>query len=400
MTDTPPPSPEPNSETASPGQPRPPINPAGTSSAPPPPPGYVPAVFVQEPSNKSAASKFLMYILAALLLFSVTLNVYLWGPVRQIAAALSATGLNERLYNPEVTPSTIPDRVVVVKIEGMIDGPTAEFARQAFYRLEQDPPKAVVLRIESGGGGVTASDQIWHAIQSFRAKHRDVPVVASFGGIAASGGYYIAAPCDYIFCERTGITGSIGVLAQVPGAGGLIEQIGLEMNMVIADNSPNKDDANNLFVQWKKDPEGGLLEDNLTDEGKAAMRVLKNLLNDAYDTFVGVVVEGRTAANSDITEEQLRAAATGGIFIGTEALDAKLVDEIGYLDEAIAYAADQAGLSGEPKVTYLDEATGFPLASLIGQRQGTDLTNVTGEEIRQLVDDATAVRLEYRTRLR
>lgn len=394
MTDANPPSPTGSAETQGPGQPRPPINPAGTSSAPPPPPGYIPAVFVQEPSGKSAASKFMMYILAVLLLFSVTLNVYLWGPVKQIAAALGSTGPTEKPYNAEFTPTGDNQRIVVVKIEGMIDGPTAEYARKTFYRLEQDPPAAVVLRVESGGGGVTASDQIWHAIKSFQAKHPNVPVVASFGGIAASGGYYIAAPCDYIFCERTGITGSIGVLAQVPGAGGMIEKIGLEMNMVIADESPNKDDANNLFIEWYDD------QGNLTPEGEASVAVLKNLLNDAYLTFLTVVEEGRMAADKTITKEDMAAAANGGIFIGEEALEAKLVDEIGYLDQAIAYAANKAGVSGEPKVSYYSESEGFKLSSLVGQEHGTNLTNVTGEDLRNLVDEATAVRLEYRTRLR
>ena len=158
--------------------------------------------------------------------------------------------MQEQLYNPTYEPVKHSDRVVVVEITGMIDAANAEFARQAFYKLEQDKPAAVVLRVESGGGGVTASDQIWHAIQSFRAAHPDVPFVASFGAVAASGGYYISAPADRIFCERTGITGSIGVLAQVPAAGGVIEKLGLEMNMVIADKSPNKDDANDFFVQW------------------------------------------------------------------------------------------------------------------------------------------------------
>jgi len=391
MTESNQPSP---GETQGPGQPRPPINPAGTSSAPPPPPGYIPAVFVQEPSGKSAASKFMMYILAVLLLFSVTVNVYLWGPVKQIAAALGATGPTERPYNADFTPTGDTQRIVVVKVEGMIDGPTAEYARKVFHQLEKDPPAAVVLRVESGGGGVTASDQIWHAIKSFQAKHKNVPVVASFGGIAASGGYYIAAPCDYIFCERTGITGSIGVLAQVPGAGGMIEKIGLEMNMVIADQSPNKDDANNLFIKWYDD------QGNLTPEGEASVSVLKNLLNDAYKTFLEVVEEGRIAANSKITKEDMAAAANGGIFIGEEALEAKLVDEIGYLDQAIAYAAKKAGVSGEPNVNYYSESEGFKLSSLVGQENGTNLTNVTGEDLRNLVDEATAVRLEYRTRLR
>ena len=378
---------ETNDPSAAPQQP---INPAGTSSAPPPPPGYVPAVYVQQPSASGGMNKIIIYILFVLLLVSVTLNVYLRGPINTIAKVLTETGPSEEAYAAQVTDEQDEDRVAVVVVAGTIDGPTAEYCRLAFGKLEQNPPKAVVLRVESGGGGVTASDQIWHYINNFKAKHPDVPVVASFGTVAASGGYYIAMPCDYIFHERTGITGSIGVLAQVPAFGGLIEQYGIEMNMVIADRSPEKDDANDLFIEWYDD------EGNLTEDGQEAVAVLGNLVNDAYETFFTVVKDGRTGMDSSITEEDMRAAATGAIFIGEEALDAKLVDQIGYLDEAIAYAASQAGMTGEPKVTVMHEPEGFSVLSLLAERDGVDMTNLTGSDLRDLVNDYGAVRLEYR----
>ncbi|MGB0766635.1 MAG: S49 family peptidase [Phycisphaeraceae bacterium] len=387
MSDTTPPD--------QPGSPRPPIDPTGTSTPPPPPPGYVPAVYVQHPSGSRGIGKFLTYILAVGLLISVVANIYLAGPINAIIYQLSLNAPPEQPYNPTFKPTGDSERVVVVEINGPIDSAMAEYARKAFYTLEEDKPAAVVLRVESGGGGVTASDQIWRAVKSFRAKHPEVPVVASFGSVAASGGYYIAAPADYIFCERTGITGSIGVLAQVPAMGGMIEKIGLEMNMVIANKSPNKDDANNLFVEWY-DEDGAL-----TEEGKQAVAVLENLVDDAYETFFTVVKEGRTAADNTITEAQLAAASNGAIFIGDEALDAKLVDAIGYLDEAIDYAATQAGLSGEPTVKLIKQPVpGLFSSGASRAEKGVNLGNVTGHELRQLVDDASAVRLEYRMRIR
>lgn len=379
------------SETNDPNAaPQPPINPAGTSSAPPPPPGYVPAVYVQQPSASGGMNKILIYILFVLLLVSVTLNVYLRGPIYTIAKVLTETGPSEKPYAAQVSDPESEDRVAVVVVSGTIDGPTAEYCRLAFDKLTQNPPKAVVLRVESGGGGVTASDQIWHYINNFKAEHPDVPVVASFGTVAASGGYYIAMPCDYIFHERTGITGSIGVLAQVPAFGGLIEKHGVEMNMVIAQESPEKDDANNLFIEWYDD------EGNLTPEGDEAVAVLSNLVNDAYETFFEVVKNGRTSMDASITEADMRAAATGAIFIGEEALDAKLVDQIGYLDEAIAYAWSQAKMSGDPEVTVMREPEGFGIRMLLGEREGADMTNLTGEDLRDLINDYAAVRLEYR----
>ena len=381
-----------NADTPQPteGSPQPPINPAGTSSAPPPPPGYVPAIYVQRAESGGGLNKLLIYILLVLLLFSITLNVYLRGPIKTIADVLTARGPQEEHYTYEVKDMQPEDRVAVVIVSGTIDGPTAEYCREAFAKLEQNPPMAVVLRVESGGGGVTASDQIWHYINNFKTKHPDVPVIASFGSVAASGGYYIAMPCDYIFNERTGITGSIGVLAQVPSFGGLVEMYGVEMNMVIANNSPNKDDANNLFVAWYDD------EGELTEEGSAAVAVLGNLVDDAYETFFTVVKDGRTRMDTAITEQDMRDASTGKIFIGQEALDAKLVDEIGYLDDAIAYAAAQAGMSGEPLVTVLRETSPSPIARVLGERKGVDLSDVSGGELRDIVDEFAAVRLEYR----
>ena len=241
---------------------------------------------------------------------------------------------------------------------------------------------------------MTASDQIWHAIMRFREVHKDVPIVASFGSVAASGGYYISTPADYIFCERTGITGSIGVLAELPAFGGLVEKFGVEMNMIIAQKSPNKADANDLFVQWYDD------EGEMTEEGKAAKKVLQNLVDDAYETFITVVKQGRMAADKSITAGELEAAATGEIYIGEEALDVKLVDEIGYLSDAVAHAAKLANITGKPNVTTLNQSVPGLLGSVMGSSTGVDLTNVTGQELRSLVDDATAVRLEYRMRIK
>jgi len=382
------------SETNDPNAaPQPPINPAGTSSAPPPPPGYVPAVYVQQPSASGGMNKILIYILFVLLLVSVTLNVYLRGPIYTIAKVLTETGPSEKPYAAQVSDELSEDRVAVVVVSGTIDGPTAEYCRLAFDKLTQNPPKAVVLRVESGGGGVTASDQIWHYIKNFRAEHPDIPVVASFGHVAASGGYYIAMPCDYIFHEATGITGSIGVLAQIPALGGFIKQHGIEMNMVIATRSQEKDDANNLFVEWY-DEQG-----ELTDAGQEAVTVLTNLVDRSYDTFFGVVKEGRTRMDSSITEEQLREVATGAIFYGEEAKAAGLVDQTGYLDEAIAYAASQAGMSGDPEVTVMREPVPSQLQQMLGLSQredGLDLGNITSDDLRELLEETTAVRLEYR----
>ena len=217
------------------------------------------------------------------------------------------------------------ERVVIVPLEGGIDDEMEDYVWRSFKALDKAPPEAIVLRINSGGGGVTASDQIWHTISQFKDKHPDTTIVASFGGVAASGGYYIATPAEYIFCEQTGITGSIGVIAQIPALETMINHLGVEMNTVVADGSDRKAVANNLFENWTN--ENG----ELTSAGEMNRDVLKNLLNSAWGRFVEVVDEGR----NDLDADAVRELASGDIFTAEEALQVKLIDDVGYLDDAV-----------------------------------------------------------------
>ena len=135
------------SSSDQPASPRQPIDPAGTSAPPPPPPGYVPAVYVQGHGAGKGVNKVLTYLLFVGLLVSVTLNIHLYGPVRTIAQAL-AGGLQEQQLDPEVKKSELDNRIVIVNISGTINGSTAAYATDAFYRLTKDKPAAVVLRVE------------------------------------------------------------------------------------------------------------------------------------------------------------------------------------------------------------------------------------------------------------
>ncbi len=240
---------------------------------------------------------------------SILANIYL-GADRVLR---SPPGASEATYRE----GTGEQRVVIVPVEGGIDDDMAKFVRRAFRALEKDLPAAIVLRVNSGGGGVTASDQIWHSINSFKQKHPDVAIVASFGGVAASGGYYIAAPTDYIFCEQTGITGSIGVMAQIPSVAGMIDKLGVEMNVVVADGSKDKAVANNLFENWK--------DSRATSPKRArpTRRCSRTCSTVPGTRFVEVVDEGRPT----LTTEEVKALATGDIFTAEQALDAKLIND-------------------------------------------------------------------------
>ena len=151
-----------------------------------------------------------------------------------------------------------------------------------------------------------------------------MPVIASFGGVAASGGYYVAAGTDRIFIEPTGFTGSIGVIAQVPTLQEAMSKLGVEWVTLVADGSPKKDNANNLYRDWTE----------------ADREVLSRLIDDAYRRFTEVVVAGRPG----LTEANVGAVADGSVYTGEAAVANGLVDAVGYLDDAVDSLAEELGV--------------------------------------------------------
>ena len=216
-------------------------------------------------------------------------------------------------------------------------------------------------------------------------RHRGI-MGASFGAVAASGGYYIAAGTDAIVCEPTGFTGSIGVIAQVPTLEGTMRILGVNWVTEVADGSPAKDHANNLYRTW--------------DDADRA--VLKNLINAAYDRFAEVVTQGR----APLDETNIADVATGAIYTADEALANGLVDQLGYLDDAIAEAETRAGLTpGDAQVTVVRQPGGPLWLELLAEREvapdtaraeALDLANLSPQKLRSFLDDLTEVRLAYR----
>jgi protease-4 len=189
--------------------------------------------------------------------------------------------------------------------------------------------KAVVLRIDSPGGDVTTSDVLYNEIAAFK-RRKNVPVVAAFMGVAASGAYYLASAADTIVAHPTTITGSIGVIAFHFSLSGLLEKIGVKATAL---KSGASKDSGSPFR-------------DLTD---ADRRIFEQLIGQFYDRFVGVVAEGR---KGKLSPEQVRGLADGRIFTAAQALEAKLVDRVGYLQDAIAEAESRAGLTASKVVMY------------------------------------------------
>lgn len=181
-----------------------------------------------------------------------------------------------------------------------------------------DDIKAVVLRINSGGGSAYASEQMWRAIQLLKKKK---PVVVSMSGMAASGGYYMSCGADYIVAEPTTLTGSIGIFGMIPDASELLtDKLGLHFDMVKTNKSSDFGAQGRAFN---------------ADEAN----VMQQYVNRGYRLFIS-----RVAAGRHISPEQVDRIGQGRVWTGSQALQIKLVDKLGTLDDAIAEAASRAKL--------------------------------------------------------
>ena len=316
---------------------RPEVNPAGAVAPPPPPPGYYPPPYAPPKKGGGVLSRLFTSLLTTVLIVSLIANVYMGVILKGMMA-----GPSESTY-AEGDPQ---QRIVILPVEGLIDEDAYYFVRDSLKALRKNPPKAVVLRVDSGGGYVAPSDRIWNDIVNFK-KDTDIPVIASFGSMAASGGYYIAAPADVIVAEPTTITGSIGVIAQAFTFERLLDKIGVTPK-VIASSKSTKKDMLNPMREWTAE-----------DEDK-----LRSILDDAYARFVYVVHEGRQDV---LSEAQVRALATGEVFTAEIAHERKLVDELGYLDHAIEVAKTKAGIAADvtPQVTRMGRPAQFSVLGML-----------------------------------
>ena len=227
------------------------------------------------------------------------------------------------LFFPDIDLST-DDRIGLIRVEGVIlDSQTTIGELKRFS--ENPSVKAIVIRIDSPGGGVVPSQEIHDAVKRVRSKNNKA-VIASMGSVAASGGYYIAAATDRIVANPGTLTGSIGVIMETANVEGLLQKIGVE-GIVI--KSGKYKDVGSPLRKMSADERG----------------LLQAVMDDVHKQFIEAVAEGRSL--------ELRAAqvlADGRIFTGRQAKEAKLVDELGDLEDAIQLAAEVVGIEGEPKV--------------------------------------------------
>jgi protease-4 len=215
------------------------------------------------------------------------------------------------------------DKVGVVEVKGVIS--ESDDVVEALKSFEKSPSvRAVVVRIESPGGGVAPSQEIYDAIRQLR---EEKPVVASMGGVAASGGYYVASACDTIVANPGTLTGSIGVIMELGHVEGLLPKLGVQPEIIKA--GAYKDMGS--IVRPMTDAERGLFQE---------------MIDSVHTQFITAVAAGR-----GMDKDQVRAVADGRIFSGEQAKIAGLVDELGGFEDAIDLAAEKAGIEGEPRIT-------------------------------------------------
>ena len=214
-------------------------------------------------------------------------------------------------------------KVAVVEVQGVIvDADT--IVRELREHADNPAVRAVVLRVNSPGGVVAPTQEIFSAVQ--RVRQSGKPVVASLGSVAASGGYYVAVAADRIYANPGTLTGSIGVVMQMANIEGLLKKVGVEYVVVKA--GALKDVGN--------------FSRSMTAEER---RVLQALLDDVYSQFVGAVVEGRK-----LDERTVKGLADGRLYSGQQARALQMVDELGGFEEAILAAARLGGVPGRPKL--------------------------------------------------
>jgi protease-4 len=215
------------------------------------------------------------------------------------------------------------DRVALVKIEGLLVS-AEQIVEELNDYAEDGSIKAIVMRIDSPGGGVVVSQEIFNAVKN--AKKEGKKIVVSMGTVAASGGYYVAAAADKIVANPGTLTGSIGVKMEFANVEKLLEKIGVK----------------GMIVKAGEYKDIGSPFRDMTDQEK---KLLQDVIDDVHNQFIEAIAEGRKLPAADV-----RAIADGRIFTGRQALDLKLVDQMGDLADSIRIAGDLAGIKGKPKV--------------------------------------------------
>ncbi len=286
------------------------------------------------PPRRNGGRAVLTIVLLIFLGLSILLNLILL-----IVAASGSSSSTQTV----ITNGSSDQRIAVIPITGVIDDHQVERFFRFMHRAEEDKGvKALILQVDSPGGSVTASDEIYARILRYKQKKQEggqtIPVVISMRELAASGGYYISCAGDYLFAERTTLTGNIGVLWPNYNIAKMLDKIGVEDDTIVSTGTPYK-------------YAGAPFRAPTTRESD----YFQHNVDVAFQQFKDVVKAGRAAhLPKDMKVEDV---ADGRAFPAGDALSKGLIDQLGYLEDAEQYAATTAGLKNPEIVKYQEPPT-------------------------------------------
>ena len=315
-----------------------------------------------------------------LFIFSVGLNAVIGFFSSDLVSSVTE-GTDLPLKENVLESGSITEKIALLTVNGVIQDvgsgtvwSQVEYDHQLFLKqldkiLQDRTVQAVVISVNSPGGGAIESAEIHKKLVQIK-KERNIPIYVSMGSMAASGGYYIAAPADKIYAHRETITGSIGVIMSGYNFSKLAENFGVEFETI--KSGEHKD----MFSGTRP----------TTEEEKAMMQ---EMINDSYEVFVDVVEEGRGMSEADV-----KAVADGRILGGSQAVRAGLVDELGGLEDVIASLRNDYGLQNATLLEYSAETGG--LRSFIGMKVNS-LFGPSAEQqmLTKIMNSSNSPRLMY-----
>lgn len=334
--------PEPDAAASPPPIPPPPPPPQG--AVPPQRPG-MPPPYVRRPApaRRGMSLGCLVAVIVSVALCGLVAVGFVVLMV--MGTAIGGAGYSSAAYGGvQLQETTIKGRhgqpkVLLLPVRGLLipgglGGHDPVLVLKAMLREAADDKdlRAIVMVVDSPGGGITTCDVMLNELTDFRRTHRRIRVVALYGDVAASGGYYVSCGADYIMAHPTTITGSIGVLMSIYDVSRLMQMLG------VTDRTVTSGDFKNMGSPFAQKTE---------EQRKREKEVFQELVNEMHARFVGIVAGGRKMSLTDVAE-----LADGRIFTAQQAVENGLIDGTGYEDDAIKKAMALAGLSSARVVRY------------------------------------------------